>query len=56
MILHLTVQCDNTALDNVTINGRKSQLVMINNSLYIQVDDINGIRYYDLVGRPVTFE
>ena len=56
MILHLTVQCDNTALDNVTINGRKSQLVMINNSLYIQVDDINGIRYYDLVGRPVKFE
>ena len=56
MILHLTVQCDNTSLDNVTINGRKSQLVMINNSLYIQVDDINGIRYYDLVGRPVTFE
>ena len=56
MILHLTVQCDNTALDNVTINGRKSQLVIINNSLYIQVVDINGIRYYDLVGRPVTFE
>ena len=56
MILHLTVQCDNSALDNVTINGRKSQLVIINNSLYIQVVDINGIRYYDLVGRPVTIK
>lgn len=56
MILHLTVHCDDSALDDVAISGRSSQLVMINQSLYILVSDVDGTRYYDLVGRPVKFE
>jgi hypothetical protein len=34
-------------------DGRTTQLVMINQSLYIQVQTTNSTEYYDLTGRKV---
>ena len=42
--------------DNVIINGRNARLVLINQTLYIEISDPNKTEYYDLMGRKVEFE
>lgn len=42
--------------DNAIISGKNAQLVIINQSLYIQISDPNTVEYYDLMGRKVEFE
>lgn len=42
--------------DNVIINGRNARLVLINQTLYIEISDSNKTEYYDLMGRKVEFE
>ena len=50
-------QYTNTGLfDNVIINGRDVKLVIINQSLYIQISDATSVEYYDLMGRKVELE
>lgn len=50
-------QYTNTGLfDNVIINGRNARLVLINQTLYIEISDPNKTEYYDLMGRKVEFE
>jgi hypothetical protein len=50
-------QYTNTGLfDNVIINGRDVKLVIINQSLYIQLSDATSVEYYDLMGRKVELE
>lgn len=42
--------------DNVIINGRNARLVVIKQSLYIEISDANTTEYFDLMGRKVEFE
>lgn len=42
--------------NNIVISGRNARLVVIKQSLYVEISDANTTEYFDLMGRKVEFE